>query len=52
MARQDKDSACLKNPTGDECQSAEATYQMRMLEYRNYLGGVATQCSLPDPISI
>lgn len=52
MARQDKDSACLKDPTGDECRSADATYQMRLTEYRNYLGGVSTQCTLPDPISI
>jgi len=52
MARQDKDSACLKNPTGGDCRSAEATYQMRIAEYRAFLGGVATQCTLPDPISI
>lgn len=52
MARQDKDSACLKDPQGTECRSAAATYQMRIAEYRNYLGAVSPQCTLPDPISI
>jgi hypothetical protein len=52
MARQDKDSACLKNPTGQECQQAESTYEIRVNEYRNYLGGVPATCALPDPISI
>jgi len=52
MARQDMDEACTKNPTGQECQSADSTYQMRLNEYRNFLGGVPTGCTLPDPISI
>jgi hypothetical protein len=52
MARQDKDHACTQNPTGDECRSEEITYDMRLNEYRNYLGGVPTGCTLPDPISI
>jgi hypothetical protein len=52
MARQDKDSACLKDPNSDECHSAEATYDMRLNEYRAYLGGVPSGCFLPDPISI
>jgi flagellar motor protein MotB len=52
MARQDKDSACRNNPTSAECRSAESTYQMRIAEYRNYLGGVAMQCTLPDPTAI
>jgi hypothetical protein len=52
MARQDKDAACMKNPTGQECQSAEVTYDMRLNEYRAFLGGVPIGCALPDPISI
>jgi hypothetical protein len=52
MARQDKDDACLKNQTGQECQIAESTYGMRLLEYRNFLGSVPAGCTLPDPISI
>lgn len=52
MARQDRDNACTQNPTGDECRSEESTYNMRLNEYRNYLGGVSTGCTLPDPISI
>jgi hypothetical protein len=52
MARQDKDAACIKNPTGQECQSAESTYDMRLNEYRAFLGGVPIGCTLPDPISI
>src|SRR5215469_4730000 len=51
MARQDKDNACTQNPTGDECRSTGITYDMRLNEYRNYLGGVPTECTLPDPIS-
>jgi len=52
MARQNKDHACSQNPTGDECRSAGISYDMRLNEYRNYLGGVPTGCTLPDPISI
>src|SRR5438067_3041499 len=52
MARQDKDAACMKNPMGQECQSAEASYDMRLNEYRAVLGGVPIGCTLPDPISI
>ena len=52
MARQNKDSACRKDPTGDECRSADATYQMRLAEYRNFLVGVPVQCALQDPSSI
>jgi len=52
MARQDKDSACIQDPTGDECRSAETTYDMRINEYRAYLATVPTGCVLPDPISI
>lgn len=52
MARQDKDHACIQNPTGDECRTAGTIYDMRLSEYRTYLGGVPTGCALPDPISI
>lgn len=52
MARQDKDNACAQDPTGDECRNEGITYEMRLNEYRNYLGGVPTGCTLPDPISI
>ena len=52
MARQDKDSACLKDPTGPECRIAGVTYDMRLNEYRGFLGGVPSTCTLPDPISI
>jgi hypothetical protein len=53
-ARQDRDSACAQNPTGNECQSAETTYNMTLNEYRNVLGGVPIECqtSLPDPSAI
>lgn len=52
MARQDKDQACTQNPTGQECQQAEGTYEMRLAEYRTFLAGVPATCALPDPISI
>ena len=52
MARQDKNQACTKNPTGQECQDAESIYDIRLNEYRNFLGGVPVGCTLPDPISI
>lgn len=53
-ARQRKDDACLQNSTGKECQEAEAQYDLMLLEYRNYLGGVPAECrsGLPDPIAI
>ena len=53
-ARQAKDDACLKNPTGDECRQAEAEYDLLLTEYRNFLAGVPIECqaSLPDPIAI
>ena len=52
MARQDKDQACTRNPTQQECQQAESTYNIRLNEYRTFLAGVSTTCTLPDPISI
>jgi hypothetical protein len=54
MSRQQKDEACLKNPTSRECSQAEADYAMSMSEYRNYLGSVPIGCysTLPDPITI
>jgi len=52
IARQDKDQACLQNPTSDECRSEEATYNIRLNEYRGALAGVPAECGLPDPISI
>jgi hypothetical protein len=53
-ARQQKDEACLQNPTGKECQAAEASYDLTLNEYRNFLGGVPIECRtvLPDPIAI
>jgi hypothetical protein len=53
-ARQRKDNACLQNSTGKECQDAEQQYNMMLIEYRNYLGGVPAECrgGLPDPIAI
>jgi hypothetical protein len=53
-ARQRKDEVCLQNPTGRECQEAEAHYNLTLNEYRNFLGGVPSECrtALPDPIAI
>ena len=51
-ARQDKDQACMKDPTGTECQEAQSSYDLRLNEYRNFIAGAPTQCGLPDPISI
>jgi hypothetical protein len=53
-ARLQKDDVCLRNPTGQECQEAEAHYNLMLNEYRNFLGGVPTECrtTLPDPIAI
>jgi hypothetical protein len=52
MARQAKDQACTRNSTQQECQQAEGTYNIRLNEYRTFLAGVSTTCTLPDPISI
>lgn len=52
MARQDKDQACTANPNQQQCQEAESTYNIRLNEYRTFLAGVSTACTLPDPISI
>ena len=52
MARQAKDQACTRNSTQQECQQAESTYNIRLNEYRTFLAGVSTTCTLPDPISI
>jgi len=52
MARLNRDQACTQNPNGQECQQAEGTYDMRLNEYRTFLGGVPGTCILPDPISI
>jgi hypothetical protein len=53
-ARQRKDEVCLQNPTGRECQEADAHYNLTLNEYRNFLGGVPSECrtALPDPIAI
>src|SRR6267143_2494464 len=53
-ARLRKNDICLQNPTGKECQEAEAHYDLMLNEYRNFLGGVPTECrtSLPHPIAI
>jgi hypothetical protein len=52
MARQAKDQACTGNSTQQECRQAESTYNIRLNEYRTFLAGVSTTCTLPDPISI
>jgi hypothetical protein len=53
-ARQQRDEVCLRNPTGKECQQADAHYNLVLTEYRSFLGGVPTECqtALPDPIAI
>jgi hypothetical protein len=51
-ARQDKDDACLRNPNGQECQDAEMNYNIRLNEYQSILGGVPTECGLPNPFAI
>jgi hypothetical protein len=53
-ARLGKNDICLQNPTGKECQEADAHYDLMLNEYRNFLGGVPTECrtALPDPIAI
>jgi len=52
-ARLRKNDICLQNPTGKECQEAEAHYDLMLNEYRNLLSGVPTECrtALPDPIA-
>jgi hypothetical protein len=54
MARQDRDTACRQNSTGQKCQEAEADYDLTLNEYRSFLGGVPIGCmaELPDPIAI
>jgi hypothetical protein len=53
-ARQEKDDACLKDQMSKECSEAELDYDMKMSEYRNYLGSVPIACplTLPDPSAI
>jgi hypothetical protein len=53
-ARQQKDDACLKNQMSKECSQAEFDYNMRISEYRGYLGVVPIGCqsTLPDPTAI
>ena len=53
-ARLNKNDICLQNPTGKECQEAEAHYNLVLNEYQNFLGGVPAECrtALPDPIAI
>jgi hypothetical protein len=53
-ARLNKNDICLQNPTGKECQEAEAHHNLVLNEYRNFLGGVPAECrtALPDPIAI
>jgi len=53
-ARQSRNGVCRKNPTGQECQTADADYSLMLNEYRNFLGGVPAECraTLPDPIAI
>ena len=53
-ARLHKNDICLQNPTGKECQEAEAHYNLVRNEYLSFLGGVPAECrtALPDPIAI
>src|SRR5215472_16399974 len=51
IARQAKEEACTRNSTQQGCQQAESTYNIRLNEYRTFLAGVSTTCTLPDPIS-
>jgi hypothetical protein len=51
-ARQKKDDVCRQNPNTLECLQAESSYDLSLNEYRNFLGGVPSGCTLPDPISI
>ncbi len=53
-ARLHKDDICRQNPTGMECQQAEAHYNLEFVEYQTFLAGVPTECrtALPDPIAI
>ena len=54
MARQQKDDACLKDQMSNECTEADLDYNMRISEYRGYLGAVPIGCqwTLPDPTAI
>jgi hypothetical protein len=54
MARQQKDDACVKDQMSSECSQAELDYNMRISEYRGYLGTVPIGCqsTLPDPSAI
>jgi chemotaxis protein histidine kinase CheA len=53
-ARQNKDQACMKDPTSRECSQAESDYDMSLTEYQSYLAGVPIRCQsmLPSPIAI
>jgi len=53
-ARQERDDVCRQNPTSRECQEAEAAYDLRIHEYRSFLGGMPTECrtGLPDPAGV
>ena len=53
-ARQQRDEACRQDRNGPECREAEASYDIRLNEYKNFLGSVPTECraGLPDPIAI
>jgi hypothetical protein len=53
-ARQQKDDACVKDQMSTECSQAELDYNMRISEYRGYLGSVPIGCqsTLPDPTAI
>jgi hypothetical protein len=51
-ARQKKDEACRQDQGSQECQIADAHYNIMLSEYRTFLSGVPAQCGLPDPISI
>ena len=53
-ARQDRDQACRQSPTSQECREAEAAYNLRLHEYRSFLGGLPVECraGLPDPAGV
>lgn len=53
-ARLEKSDVCGEKPNSQECREAEASYDIRLNEYRSFLAGAPAECraALPDPSSI
>ena len=53
-ARSRKNAACGQNATGKQCRETEAQYNLTLVEYQAFLGGVPSECriELPDPFAI